>query len=196
MGHADDLLGRIGAASMNAHHKVPDLGRRIEDVDRVICDTRFIAQLEEVFRLKRFLFEENVRFNTKELDSIDLGLLNCLKFGLQGRLPTDDEWKLLDHKLAYLSSYLDDGLRRKLGIRQVSLFFGPLPLAFLLVTVLSTLGYLILPNGYNLMRYLTMIIWTIAQGGLVLLRHKFLRKFRGKLRAHAGHRGSRAWPIA
>ena len=33
-------------------------------------------------------------------------------------------------------------------------------------------------------------------GELVLLRHKFLRKFRGKLRAHAGHRGSRAWPIA
>jgi putative ABC transport system substrate-binding protein len=33
-------------------------------------------------------------------------------------------------------------------------------------------------------------------GGLVLLSHKFLRKFRGKLRAHAGHRGSRAWPIA
>jgi hypothetical protein len=31
---------------------------------------------------------------------------------------------------------------------------------------------------------------------LVLLRHKFLRKFRVKLRAHAGHRGSRAWPIA
>jgi putative ABC transport system substrate-binding protein len=31
---------------------------------------------------------------------------------------------------------------------------------------------------------------------LILLRHKFLRKFRGKLRAHAGHRGSRAWPIA
>ena len=31
---------------------------------------------------------------------------------------------------------------------------------------------------------------------LVLLRHKFLREFRVKLRAHAGHRGSRAWPIA
>jgi Tfp pilus assembly protein PilF len=31
---------------------------------------------------------------------------------------------------------------------------------------------------------------------LVLLRHIFLREFRGKLRAHAGHRGSRAWPIA
>src|SRR5215471_11445837 len=34
------------------------------------------------------------------------------------------------------------------------------------------------------------------QAGLGLLRHKFLRKFRVKLRAHAGHRGSRAWPIA
>ena len=33
-------------------------------------------------------------------------------------------------------------------------------------------------------------------GLLVLLRHIFLREFRGKLRAHAGHRGSRAWPIA
>jgi hypothetical protein len=31
---------------------------------------------------------------------------------------------------------------------------------------------------------------------LILLRHIFLREFRGKLRAHAGHRGSRAWPIA
>jgi hypothetical protein len=31
---------------------------------------------------------------------------------------------------------------------------------------------------------------------IVLLRHIFLREFRGKLRAHAGHRGSRAWPIA
>ena len=31
---------------------------------------------------------------------------------------------------------------------------------------------------------------------LILLCHEFLREFRGKLRAHAGHRGSRAWPIA
>jgi CheY-like chemotaxis protein len=31
---------------------------------------------------------------------------------------------------------------------------------------------------------------------LVLLRHIFLRKFRVKLRAHNGHRGSRAWAIA
>ena len=38
--------------------------------------------------------------------------------------------------------------------------------------------------------------WIGEEGKLVLLRHKFLRKFRGKLRAHAGHRGSRAWPIA
>jgi hypothetical protein len=30
------------------------------------------------------------------------------------------------------------------------------------------------------------------QGRLFLLRHIFLREFRGKLRAHAGHRGSRA----
>ena len=33
-------------------------------------------------------------------------------------------------------------------------------------------------------------------GFLILLRHIFLREFRGKLRAHTGHRGSRAWAIA
>ena len=39
--------------------------------------------------------------------------------------------------------------------------------------------------------------WPKRRGSrLVLLRHIFLREFRGKLRAHAGHRGSRAWPIA
>ena len=31
---------------------------------------------------------------------------------------------------------------------------------------------------------------------LILLRHIFLREFRVKLRAHTGHRGSRAWAIA
>jgi hypothetical protein len=36
----------------------------------------------------------------------------------------------------------------------------------------------------------------VTAGVLILLRHIFLREFRGKLRAHAGHRGSRAWPIA
>jgi hypothetical protein len=37
---------------------------------------------------------------------------------------------------------------------------------------------------------------SLAYDPLILLRHIFLREFRGKLRAHAGHRGSRAWPIA
>ena len=34
-----------------------------------------------------------------------------------------------------------------------------------------------------------------VRGFLILLRHIFLREFRGKLRAHTGHRGSRAWAI-
>ena len=39
-------------------------------------------------------------------------------------------------------------------------------------------------------------VYQLAIDRLVLLRHIFLGEFRVKLRAHTGHRGSRAWAIA
>jgi hypothetical protein len=102
----------------------------LRDSSLVISDRRFNNQLVQVQSLKNFLFEEKVRFNPEQLDSLDLGALNNLRQGQFGRAPSSEEWRLLDEKLSVLASYLTDELRQKIRIRELGLFFGPMPLAF------------------------------------------------------------------
>lgn len=138
-----------------------------------ICDKRFAGQLQEVKNLKQFLFEQKVRFDPSQLESIDLGPLNNLSYCHDGRVPSPGEWKLLDEKIAILASYLNDDLRQKIRIRELSVFFDTLPLIFLLAT-LGTVLYRFLYGGFfekgslpfNASFLLSLIVWTVAQGGL------------------------------
>jgi hypothetical protein len=138
-----------------------------------ISDKRFVGQLQEVKDLKQFLFEQKVRFEPTQLGSIDLGSLNNLYFSSTGRVPTSEEWKLLDEKIAVLASYLSDELRQKIRVRELSVFFDTLPLIFLLAT-LATVLYRFLYGGFltkgtllfNASFLLSLIVWTVAQGGL------------------------------
>jgi hypothetical protein len=139
-----------------------------------ISDQRFMAQLYELEKLKRFLFEEKVKFQPEQIDSIDLGPLNSMRFRTSGRSPTTDEWKLLDEKLISLVSYLDVDLRRKFRMRELNYFFGIIPLGFLVTAVMVTIGYttfaFIFPVPSSFGRYASfvtlVILWAITLGGL------------------------------
>jgi hypothetical protein len=100
-----------------------------------IANERFIRQLNELRGLKEFLFEEKVQFKEEDLNSIDLEELNNLSYSNSGRVPTADEWRTLDEKLTKLASYLSDDLRRKIRLRELSLFFKILPIFFLAFSV-------------------------------------------------------------
>lgn len=138
-----------------------------------ICDKRFIAQLKEVKDLKEFLFEQKVKFEPSQLNSIDLGELNNVSYDPDGRAPRLEEWRLLDEKIAVLASYLSDDLRQKIRIRELSTFFDKLPLIFLMATLAAIL-YHFLYGGFfdkgtllfNASFLLSLIVWTVAQGGL------------------------------
>jgi hypothetical protein len=138
-----------------------------------ICDKRFAGQLREVKDLKQFLFEQKVKFEPDQLGSIDLGPLNNLYFSPAGRIPAAEEWQLLDEKISVLASYLSDELRQKIRIRELSIFFDTLPLIFLLAT-LTTVLYRFMYGGFfakgtllfNASFLLSLIVWTVAQGGL------------------------------
>lgn len=152
---------------------VPPESLKPSVVTTAICDKRFMAQLKEVKDLKEFLFEQKVKFETSQLSSIDLGSLNNLSFSSNGRMPNSEEWKLLDEKIAVLASYLSDDLRQKIRIRELSVFFDKLPLVFLLAT-LATVLYRFMYGGFfdkgtflfNASFLLSLIVWTVAQGGL------------------------------
>ena len=57
----------------------------------VIANQRFIRQLDELRKLKEFLFEEKIQFKEEDLDVIDLEELNNLSYSPAGRVPNAGE---------------------------------------------------------------------------------------------------------
>ena len=137
-----------------------------------IANERFIRQLDELRTLKQFLFEEKVQFKEEDLESINFAELNNLSYSSRGRVPSIDEWRKLDEKLAKLTSYLGDDLRKKIRIRELGMFFSILPIIFLSITVVSIILYnnlIILHSGSSANHIVWLIImstYTISQGGL------------------------------
>jgi hypothetical protein len=147
--------------------------RARQDNHEAIADERFIGQLDQLRELKQFLFEEKVKFETDELDCIDLVELNNISYSGRGRVPSVGEWRTLDAKLAKLASYLNDEMRRKIRIRELKVFFTTLPVLFLGMLVISTIFYIWLPwitptkSPWRLpISLVVSFAWLIAQGGL------------------------------
>ena len=138
-----------------------------------ISDRRFAAQLEVIQKLKQFLFNEKVLLQSDILDDIDLGSLNNLKYAPNGRLPTEDEWKALDQKLASLTPLLTPDLRWKFRIRELQFFFVTVPIFFLIMIVITTFSLVLLMTfgkGSSILFVapytITFLIWTLSQGAL------------------------------
>ena len=100
-----------------------------------IADQRFTEQLNVIKKLKKFLFEERLALPPDILEGIDLGALNNLTSASNGRLPTENEWKALDEKLAKLAPLLTPALRWKFRIRGLRFFFITVPI------IHGTVGY-------------------------------------------------------
>ena len=173
MGRGNRITMTSTSESFPPREQTPSLAPGNKDRQIFISDRRFIKQLNEIHQLKQFLFEEKVKFDPANLGSIDLGELNNLGYRPTGRLPTPEEWLLLDEKLTALTAYLDDELRPKIRIRQLTSYFGLMPLVLLFIVAISTIAYALYP--YMLTRdtfawyaiyFMTMLIWTISQGAL------------------------------
>jgi len=119
---------------------------RLVQRDGRIADRHFITQLTQARHLKTFLFEEKVKFTAEDVEKINFGTLNRIKYARYGRPPDPDEWEYLDVLFLNLANYLTDELRRKIRIRELRIFFRTLPLIFLTSSVVVSLLYFMLPR--------------------------------------------------
>ena len=139
-----------------------------------IGDKRFAAQLNDLIALRQFLVSERIALKTDGDQSSSLEELNLLTYKKGSRPATVDEWRLLDHKSSVVNSQLDDRLRRKLKIKELGLFFGILPVVFLIWTILAIVGFIILnafwQDDNSIPRSVVVlscfVSWAISQGGL------------------------------
>lgn len=140
-----------------------------------VNDRQFVRRLKQVQGIKKFLFDEKPVIDASKTELLGLCGLDQLRYGRRGRLPTPEEWTLLDRKLLELNSLLEADQRRKIRIRELRIFFKFAPILFLIFAVLSIVWYLTFPimpifkslTWYRNVAYLFgMATWGVTQGGL------------------------------
>lgn len=103
----------------------------------LIKDRRFIRRVRRLRDVKDFLLDDMPNIEPAKLETIDLGGLNQLRYGSKGRLPTLEEWNLIDKMALALSLCLDEDRRRIIRIREAGSFFGLAPTVFLLISTVA-----------------------------------------------------------
>jgi hypothetical protein len=116
--------------------------------------------------LKTFLLTEAVKISPEDAPLFFFGKLNHLRRDDKGRLPTDEEWDILDkhsHKLfAYL---LDDDLKKRFRLKQSTDLIAGLAVVFILLASVSLVfAVSLIPDRFAM--FITYWLWTVSLGAL------------------------------
>lgn len=111
----------------------------------VIGNGDFISQLDKLRRLRNFIVSQNIKETNDQVSKlaiVDLGTLNSIKYGENGRQPSDSEWDELNGKLQYFYSLLNETDRRKFHFKLAVPMLKVTPAAL----VFFSIFFLIWPN--------------------------------------------------
>jgi hypothetical protein len=129
-----------------------------------IGDMRFMGQLALLTSVKNFLVTEAVKVRDEDAPLFSFGSLNQLRYFEKGRLPTVEEWELLDKRALKLFSYLDDGLRKRFQLIQTANLIAGVPVLFIILALISLSVATFLVDRSQLL--VTYFFWTICLGAL------------------------------
>jgi hypothetical protein len=129
-----------------------------------IRDMRFINQVTTLISLKMFLLTEAVDISPEDAPLFSFGALYQLRYSDGGRLPTIQEWELLDKRSLKLFSYLDEERKKRFQLKQAANLIAGLPI-LLIVTGLVSLMLATLTVDRNLL-LLAYFFWTMCLGAI------------------------------
>jgi hypothetical protein len=85
----------------------------IGDAANEIGDKQFMDDLGKLKELRSFLIEQAVQLKPGEAAAMSFGKLNLLRWRIDGRMPTQEEWTALEGLTQDLFRHLSDPLRRR-----------------------------------------------------------------------------------
>lgn len=151
----------IGAATKRPEHDTV-----------IINDAQFIRDLTRLKELRSFLIQE-AAINMEASTSISFGTLNLLRYGSDGREPTQEEWENVESYTQQLFRLLTEPLRRRFVLGEIPSWVAiKLPISLLLVALAALImavvaqdtGWLSLTanRGSRLLPFYS--IWLMALG--------------------------------
>jgi hypothetical protein len=136
-----------------------------DDDPNAIRDSRFINQFATLTSLKTLLLTQGVHIRAEDAPLLSFGMLNHLRYNEKGRLPTFEEWELLDKHSQTLFGYLDDGLRKRFELSQTANLIAGLPVFFIFVALLSLIAAIFAVDS-NVLRLGCYFLWTAFLGAI------------------------------
>jgi len=106
-----------------------------------VSDDHFIRNLKRLKELRSFLIEQAVCPPGQA--TLVLGHLNLLRFDSAGRMPTEQEWSLVESQTQELFAFLTPPLRRKFLMGNIPQWITWLAIAFAIAAVASLVASLI-----------------------------------------------------
>jgi hypothetical protein len=137
---------------------------RREHDPNAIGDMRFIQEVATLTILKSFLLTEGVTVNTEDTELLSFGSLNQVRYRDGGRLPTLEEWEMVDKRSRTLFMYLDDDLRKRFKLRQTANLIAGVATILLIFALLSLLVGTF-TSDRNLL-FIFYFLWTALLGGV------------------------------
>ena len=100
-----------------------------------IDDAQFIRDLKRLKELRSFLIQEAIPLDTQDSRALSFGNLNLLRYGYDGRPPTQEEWAEVESLTQMLFRLLTDPLRRRFLLGEIPTWMSYLPILLALVAV-------------------------------------------------------------
>lgn len=139
----------------------------------VINDDQFIGDLKRLKELRSFLIQEAVGLSTDDSTSLSFGHLNLLKYGFNGRTPTEAEYYQVERLTQTLFSSLTEPLRRRFIMSEIpgwvsglSISLAFVALASLVLAIITQdVALLRLPSsGANTLPFY--LVWLMSLGAI------------------------------
>jgi hypothetical protein len=132
-------------------------------LDLRINDGQFIHDLKRLKELRSFLIQEAINISPGESDPLSFGTLNLLRYDIQGRAPTEEEWSKVELYTQTLFRLLTEPLRRRFILGGIPMWVSALPIMLALLALAALFGATKNTGSIQLLCYLG---WLISLGAI------------------------------
>lgn len=159
-----------------AKDSTPTHSQESSATDSKVGNTDFYSQLNKLRRLRNFIVSQNIKEQptsnpsikeqpTSNPAQINLGTLNSISYGENGRQPSDSEWDDLNAKLQYFYALLSETERRKFNFTLAAPMLKATPAVLVFFSIL----FLVIPNAVTALGWVSFVAflgWIVTVGAL------------------------------
>jgi hypothetical protein len=150
------------------------IGAEDRDPEAVfINDAQFISDLKRLKQLRSFLIQEAINVSAEDSRYLSFGSLNLLRFRLEGRAPTEEEWVTVELHTQSLFGLLNEPLRRRFILGEIPGWISILPLGLAAAAIAALIGAILSQEralfGFKTVGANTLpfyVIWLICLGAI------------------------------